>query len=485
MGVTDSTRISAGNGGLSDRLINRIVALHRLSDLIIVLLAGLVAWLIRFEFFTPPGHYYIAALLLLGFTSVSLPVFGAYRYLAAHRFWKAMAQTILAWSVAVLLATSIAYLTKTGEMFSRLWVGYWWVFGLVALPIARYALAKYSRALSRSDQYKEKAILIGAGPTLDKLIAFFQKENLLGIKPVAIWALDRSSPKEDGYRTVKSLEELEDLLEPLKKDAAAITQIDQLWIVGTIEDENLNQKIMAAATNSAVRIIIAPDLPLVYDHPWAQAHNIGGMPVIDLAPAPSRLSVTSKRVFDLAVAIPALIVLAPLFAVVAIAIKLDSKGPVFYHQERLSKYGAEFTMLKFRSMYVVEPSNEIVQVTERDDPRMTRVGKIIRRYSLDELPQLINVLSGEMSIVGPRPHAHTHSLFYRDMIPGYMYRHLVKAGMTGLAQVSGLRGETGDPELMRLRVEADCNYINNWSPLLDLRTLLRTIPAIFTREKAF
>jgi len=484
LGVTDSTRISAGNGGLSDRLINRIVALHRLSDLIIVLLAGLVAWLIRFEFFTPPGHYYIAALLLLGFTSVSLPVFGAYRYLAAHRFWKAMAQTILAWSVAVLLATSIAYLTKTGEMFSRLWVGYWWVFGLVALPIARYALAKYSRALSRSDQYKEKAILIGAGPTLDKLIAFFQKENLLGIKPVAIWALDRSSPKEDGYRTVKSLEELEDLLEPLKKDAAAITQIDQLWIVGTIEDENLNQKIMAAATNSAVRIIIAPDLPLVYDHPWAQAHNIGGMPVIDLAPAPSRLSVTSKRVFDLAVAIPALIVLAPVFAVIAIAIKLDSKGPVFYRQERLTKHGAIFRIFKFRSMVHAGDHAAFIQA-EKNDPRVTRVGAYLRKMSLDEIPQLWNVVRGDMSIVGPRPHPLDLDRQFRQTIPGYMYRSLVKSGITGMAQVQGLRGETRDPEQMRLRVIEDTEYINNWSPLLDLRILLRTIPAIFTREKAF
>jgi Undecaprenyl-phosphate glucose phosphotransferase len=484
LGVTDSTRISAGNGGLSDRLINRIVALHRLSDLIIVLLAGLVAWLIRFEFFTPPGRYYIAALLLLGFTSVSLPVFGAYRYLAAHRFWKAMAQTILAWSVAVLLATSIAYLTKTGEMFSRLWIGYWWVFGLVALPIARYALAKYSRALSRSDQYKEKAILIGAGPTLDKLIAFFQKENLLGIKPVAIWALDKTLPQQDDYRSINTLQELEDLLEPLKKDAAAITQIDQLWIVGTIEDENLNQKIMAAASNSAVRIIIAPDLPLVYDHPWAQAHNIGGMPVIDLAPAPSRLSVTSKRVFDLAVAIPALIVLAPLFAVIAIAIKLDSKGPVFYRQERLTQFGRVFTCLKFRSMRGAEDGWSMTQVTEADDDRITKIGAFLRKTSIDELPQLLNVVAGDMSIVGPRPASLAHNKEWRGIFPNWMYRHLAKSGITGLAQISGCRGGENLESIER-RLAFDIAYINSWSPLLDLRILLRTIPAIFTQEKAF
>jgi exopolysaccharide biosynthesis polyprenyl glycosylphosphotransferase len=484
LAATESASISGGNGGLSDRLIKRIVALHRLSDLIIVLLAGLIAWLIRFESFAPPGHYYIAALLLLGSTSVSLPVFGAYRYRASHRFWKAMAQTILAWSVAVLLATSIAYLTKTGEMFSRLWVGYWWVFGLVALPIARYALAKYSQALSRSDQYKEKAILIGTGPTLDKLIALFQKENLLGIKPVAIWALDKTLPQHDDYRSLNTLKELEDLLEPLKKDGATVTQIDQLWIVGTIKDENLNQKIMAAATNSAVRIIIAPDLPLVYDHPWAQAHNIGGMPVIDLAPAPSRLSVTSKRVFDLVVAIPALIVLAPVFAIIAIAIKLDSKGPVFYRQERLTQFGRVFSCLKFRSMRGAETGWEMRQVTEPNDDRITKIGAFLRKTSIDELPQLLNVLVGDMSIVGPRPAPLMQNKEWRSQFPNWMYRHLVKPGVTGLAQISGLRGGD-DLESIERRLAFDITYINNWSPLVDLKILLKTIPTLFHKGDAF
>jgi putative colanic acid biosynthesis UDP-glucose lipid carrier transferase len=181
----------------------------------------------------------------------------------------------------------------------------------------------------------------------------------------------------------------------------------------------------------------------------------------------------AKQVLDVVVAAIALVLLAPVLVVIALAIKRDSPGPVLFRQTRHGRNEQEFKLLKFRTMRIMEDGDRIEQA-RRDDPRVTRVGRFLRRTSLDELPQLVNVLRGEMSLVGPRPHAVAHNRQYGALISGYRGRHRVKPGITGLAQISGLRGETRDPELMRQRVETDLQYIDNWSIWLDLRILLLT-----------
>jgi putative colanic acid biosynthesis UDP-glucose lipid carrier transferase len=177
-----------------------------------------------------------------------------------------------------------------------------------------------------------------------------------------------------------------------------------------------------------------------------------------------------------------LVLFAPLMALIAIAVKLDSAGPVFFRQKRLGWGGRTFEIWKFRSMHVHQPAGDIVQQARRRDSRITRVGAFLRRTSLDELPQFFNVLRGEMSLVGPRPHAIQHDQEYAQHIAHYFARHNIKPGITGLAQVRGLRGETREIETMILRVESDIEYINNWSLWLDLTILIRTFGAFSGRN---
>lgn len=193
----------------------------------------------------------------------------------------------------------------------------------------------------------------------------------------------------------------------------------------------------------------------------------------------------AKTVMDYALALCALVLLAPFFLIVAIAIKLDSEGPVFFMQKRLGFNNKPFSIYKFRSMHIHDETDGVVRQATKGDPRVTRIGRIIRATSIDELPQLLNVLDGSMSLVGPRPHAICHNEEYGRQIRGYFARHKVRPGITGWAQVNGLRGETSDVELMRRRVEHDVYYTENWSLLFDLKIIVMTLLVVLRHRSAY
>jgi Undecaprenyl-phosphate glucose phosphotransferase len=192
----------------------------------------------------------------------------------------------------------------------------------------------------------------------------------------------------------------------------------------------------------------------------------------------------AKRFFDLSLAMAGLLTLLPLMLVTALLIKLDSRGPVFFLQNRNGFNGQAFNIVKFRTMHVLEDGPVILQAT-RNDPRVTRLGRWLRKSSIDELPQLFNVIRGDMSLVGPRPHASSHNSEYEKLIANYAFRHHVRPGLTGWAQVNGYRGETRQIEQMERRVEHDLWYINNWSPLLDLRIVLQTVVVALRQTTAY
>ena len=192
-------------------------------------------------------------------------------------------------------------------------------------------------------------------------------------------------------------------------------------------------------------------------------------------PGDSIINKKIKRFFDLAFSLLLLIILFPIFIIIYILIKISSKGPVIFSQERYGLNGFSFRMYKFRTMFVSDnQTNQKVVQAQRNDSRITKIGKILRKYSLDELPQLINVIKGEMSLVGPRPHAIQHNEYYRKLITGYMQRHSKLPGMTGLAQINGARGETPHIELMKKRIKYDIEYNNNWDLGKDFLILIRT-----------
>jgi putative colanic acid biosynthesis UDP-glucose lipid carrier transferase len=236
--------------------------------------------------------------------------------------------------------------------------------------------------------------------------------------------------------------------------------------------------------DTTASVYFVPDL-FVTDLIQGRADTVCGLPVIGVCETPFRGPAgLLKRASDLAIAGMALVVLAPLMAVLAVAVKLSSPGPVIFRQRRYGLDGQEIIVYKFRSMTVVEDGPTIVQA-QRGDARITRLGAFMRRTSLDELPQFINVLQGRMSVVGPRPHAVAHNELYRTQIRSYMVRHKVRPGITGWAQVNGLRGETQSLERMQARVRLDLEYLRRWSLGLDLVIIARTVRLVFKDSAAY
>ncbi|NDB70687.1 MAG: exopolysaccharide biosynthesis polyprenyl glycosylphosphotransferase, partial [Methylocystaceae bacterium] len=212
--------------------------------------------------------------------------------------------------------------------------------------------------------------------------------------------------------------------------------------------------------------------------------SVGGIPVVAVCETPfTGFSKLSKRGSDIVLSLIILILIFPLLAIIALCVKLTSRGPVIFKQRRYGLDGNDITVYKFRSMTVMDDGDTIEQA-KKEDPRITPIGAILRRTSLDELPQFFNVLQGRMSIVGPRPHAVAHNEMYRKLIKGYMLRHKVPPGITGWAQINGYRGETDTLEKMKGRIDYDLEYLRNWSLRLDLYIIAKTIWVVLKRENA-
>ena len=258
--------------------------------------------------------------------------------------------------------------------------------------------------------------------------------------------------------------------------------IHAVWIATDWEDKSLLQHSLEALKESVVDVNVVPDFDQ-YRLLNQEISEWGGLPVINLAGTPmTDAERRLKGLLDWLGALALLIVLSPLMLILALLIRLGSPGPVFFRQERHGLGGESIEILKFRSMKEhQEPDGQVTQATQ-EDKRITAVGRFMRSTSLDELPQLINVLRNEMSLVGPRPHAIEHNQLYKSQIPRYMLRHKVKPGITGWAQVNGFRGLTETPEKMANRIEHDLWYIQNWSLWLDLKILLMTPFALLNKN---
>ncbi|PFH19516.1 undecaprenyl-phosphate glucose phosphotransferase [Burkholderia sp. JKS000303] len=263
-------------------------------------------------------------------------------------------------------------------------------------------------------------------------------------------------------------------------------RVEEVWIVLPLSAADSVGAIVRAFSKDLVDIRFMPDLTEMAPF-GPHRTNPAFAPALDLVVRPlSRQALAGKAIFDRTFACFALLAVAPLMAVISIAVKLSSPGPVLFRQQRMGAYGRPFTIYKFRTMHAHDTGapGEIRQAT-RGDPRVTRVGAWLRRTSFDELPQFINVLKGDMSVVGPRPHAVEHDIFYQDLVDGYIQRYRVKPGITGWAQVNGLRGETDRIEKMQRRVEHDLYYLRNWSIAFDVRIVLATLFHVKAHSNAY
>ncbi len=380
---------------------------------------------------------------------------------------RAPARTFMLWNYAFLCLAFVGLMTKTTGLFSRGWLMAFYVTGLVAVIALDEAVARLlSAALAQGRIANRRVMLIGAHDETTRMTGVFDAPNS-GYRVVAVAAM----PSTSGLVA----EHLADAI-----DKARALGIQDVVILTDWSRGDLIQEVVDALSVLPVSIHLGASgvLGRFCD---ARMARLGSANALSLtAPPLGPLQAATKRIFDVAVASLALIVLTPLFILIAAAIKWDSPGPVFFRQRRRGYNLAEFRIWKFRTMSSLDDGDVIKQAT-LGDARVTRVGKWLRKSNFDELPQLINVVTGAMSLVGPRPHAVAHDRIFETRIAKYRRRLNVRPGITGWAQVNGLRGPTETEAAMRQRVEHDLYYIDNWSLALDLYVMAATV---FSR-KAF
>ena len=390
------------------------------------------------------------------------------------------------WLVVETTGVLISFSLHRSELLSRLWLVYWAGAAIVLLMVSKTLVYTVLKGLRREGFNHKGVAIVGSAPYGKFLIEQMRSRPEAGFSPLVVFDEDSAT---DPYQDADAAQAIEGV--PVERDFAAMIQllrqraIRELWLALPISKEKTIHRFVSELRNDFVNIRFIPDVRslTLFSQPMV---DLLGVPAINLAASPiTDLRVLPKRVFDRLFALGALAALSPLLVVIAVMVKLSSPGPVFFRQKRKGIDGNQFEIYKFRSMKVhVETAGKITQATRRD-PRITAVGAFLRRTSLDELPQFINVLRGEMSVVGPRPHALEHDDIYKDLVKGYMHRYRIKPGITGWAQINGYRGETDRIEKMMGRVKLDLYYMQNWTFWLDLKIVVLTLWKGFVGSNAY
>jgi putative colanic acid biosysnthesis UDP-glucose lipid carrier transferase len=408
------------------------------------------------------GPYLILALLVFSLTfpgNVS-KVTGA----------RTLAREILAsWCITVAVLAVIGWATRTAPAFEPRVLLAW----LVAAPAARFgahlALPPLLHRLFSAERAQRVAVIAGACELGRTLAERLRGNPLLGVRVAGFF--DDRGPKRTGAGTAAT----DAILGTLDQLAVYVKEhrVDLIYITLPMASQPRIVRLLDQLHDTTASIYFVPDI-FLFDFIQARIDTLDGMPVVSVCETPFRgINGLVKRASDVVLALLILLLLLPLLVAIGIGVRMSSPGPVIFRQRRYGLDGREIVVYKFRSMTVTE-DGELIRQATRADGRVTAFGAFLRRYSLDELPQFINVLQGRMSVVGPRPHAVAHTELYRKLIKGYMIRHKVKPGITGLAQVNGFRGETDTLEKMEGRIAYDLAYLRQWSLRLDLWIVLKT-----------
>jgi Undecaprenyl-phosphate glucose phosphotransferase len=361
-------------------------------------------------------------------------------------------------------------MTQVSVVFSRGWMVLFFLVGLSAILLARCLFVRTVAGASQAAAIATKSVfLIGTGPQVEKFLRHYEPWQH-GARIVGCRFL--TSPP-DGLAPDIRQELLARDLEAAVQSARHL-EPDAFFVLTPWNATEVINKCTETLLALPVEFHLCPD-EVLYTFTSAQLGRIGPITSLQLTRLPlSRFEILQKRVFDVVLSAIALVIFTVPLAIIALLIKLDSSGPVFFIQRRHGFNQDQFPIIKFRTMGTLDDGAVVPQAT-RGDPRVTRIGRWLRRWNIDEIPQLFNVLKGDMSLVGPRPHALSHNFEYERKISLYARRHNVKPGITGWAQIHGLRGETNTDEMMRKRVEYDLYYIDNWSFALDLGILVQTV----------
>jgi exopolysaccharide biosynthesis polyprenyl glycosylphosphotransferase len=419
----------------------------------------------------PPFWWCIRALpLVLAMAAVSYHWNGMYQLGRRWPMWEELFRAAKAVVVLmVLLLAANFYLRDPYEsrLASLLFAGFTTVMLVAARRCMGMMLHRKRRLAGR------KALIVGSGRCARRLARALQTNAWFGLSPVGYVDDVPAIGREGSLPSLGKIEELPRLLDE--------TGADYVFIALSLDRSGESRRVFKALEHSLVDVRIVPDVP-TFAAMSVEAHAVEGLPILSLhPPAHDWAGLVAKRVMDASLAAIGLIVISPLLALVAIAVKLSSPGPIFYRQERMGLNGRRFNMIKFRTMRQDAESGSGPVWAKENDDRRTKLGAFLRKTSIDELPQLWNVLVGDMSLVGPRPERPFFISKFRQSIPNYMMRHAVKAGITGWAQVHGWRGNTS----LRKRVQYDLYYIANWSPWLDLRILYLTLTRTLWDKNAY
>jgi Undecaprenyl-phosphate glucose phosphotransferase len=429
------------------------------------------------------SFHYLVTLALTGLIAVSIfQLMGLYATRAFASIPRQVPLVAVGWTIALGLVVATVFFAKLGIEFSRGWIALWYVAGGIGLTMGRIGLAGATRHWAREGRLYRRTVVYGMNDVAAELVSALKSDDS-DIRVVGLFddrEDDRTLSAIDGLPRSGGIDEL---IAYCRENPA-----DLIIVALPVAAEERFAGVVKRLSVLPVDIKVPAKATRIRFSPRTYTH-VGTVAMIDLYDKPiTDWGRVSKLVFDKAIAAAALILLAPVMAAVAVAIRLDSRGPILFRQKRYGFNNELIEVYKFRSMYTDLCDVNATKLVTKDDPRVTPIGRFIRKSSLDELPQLFNVLKGELSLVGPRPHALSAKAggrLYDEVVEGYFARHKVKPGITGWAQINGWRGETDTPEKIRKRVEHDLYYIENWSVLFDLYILLKTPMSLVGNNNAY
>ena len=467
----------------NQKIFNR---LHVLLDALVIILSYAAAWFLKFRsgiepFYTGAdvgalsGRTYFSALYLIvpGYLFLYY-LFNMYTAKRAGSIRREIYNIIRANTVGFVLFIGALFVIHLDD-FSRTLIFYFYVINIFIDSAFRVAIHKWLRVLRKKGYNIKYILLVGYSRAAELYIDRIRQNPQWGY--VVRGILDDKIPRGTEYRGIKVIGQIDNLFYILPQN-----KLDEIAVTLALEDYGRLEDIVSLCEKSGVHTKFIPDYnSVIPSKPYTE--DLNGLPVINIrhVPLTNTLNMILKRVVDIFGGLFAIVLFSPVLIVSAILIKLTSEGPIIFKQERVGLHNKPFQMYKFRTMEVQKPSEEKKEWTTRDDPRVTKVGRVLRKTSIDEMPQFFNVLLGDMSLVGPRPERPFFVEKFKEEIPRYMIKHQVRPGMTGWAQVNGFRGDTS----IRKRIDCDLYYIENWTVGLDIKILFLTLFKGFINKNAY
>ncbi len=462
------------NYWIRDGIEKNIFDVIRFVDILVLFVAAYLTYFMRQGSFAIPENYIGFIIIYAIIFSITCNVCGLYKLKCLHSLSRQA--SLLIWSiiVPVVICLSIAFLMGVSDNFSRIWLVSWQLLSFGLLCVERYAFSAWFRSKLNKGCFVRKAVLVGHSVKTEKLMRVINKPARSIVEAVAIYLPDYNGDEKEqlGLPIINNMNDLEHLCYKEKIDDVIVTY--EMDSQEGIDDILSDLRVLPCNVLYCLPTIL-------FDR--VSPERLWGAPIISIYRRPiGDREVFVKRIFDILIALGLIVLFLPVLIACSLILKLNKSESILFNQSRNGMMGEEFNIYKFRTMSVTDAGDGDVKQAQKHDPRVTKVGAFLRKTSMDELPQLFNVLRGDMSIVGPRPHAVSHNDHYDNLVESYAARNRVKPGITGWAQIHGCRGETDTLDKMKKRVAYDLYYIENWSLLMDLKVMLLTPFALFHKN---